>query len=75
MKLEIVNDRPWTPEDIRKITKRWYNEQRGRILGNTTFWDDLDPGARTNIMDDVEATLESMLHYATPKQTPHETRT
>jgi len=75
MKLEIVNDSPWTPEDIRKITKRWYNEQRGRIFGNTTFWDDLDPCARAYLMDDVEATIKTMLHYATPKPTPHETRT
>jgi len=75
VKLEIVNDPPWTPEDIRKITKRWYNEQRGRIVGNTTFWDDLDPGARAYLMDVVEATIKSMMYYATPQKTPHETRT
>ena len=46
--------------DVERIAKRWYTEQRGRIVGNTVSWDDLTPTDRFNVISCVESTLTVM---------------
>jgi hypothetical protein len=47
-------------DDIQKIAKRWYTEQRGRIVGNTPAWDDLTRFERASITNHVDLTLRTM---------------
>lgn len=43
-----------------RIAKAWYTEQRGRVLGNTTPWDELPNHVRWNIVASVEDSIETM---------------
>jgi len=47
-------------EELTRIAKSWYAEQRGRTNGNTKAWDDLSHDQKLNILDSVENTLENM---------------
>lgn len=47
-------------EHIETVARRWYNEQRGKRVGNTRSWEDLSRDEQLNIMDSVTETLEYM---------------
>jgi len=46
-----------TEEQLEGIAKGWYNEQRGRFLGNTRAWDDLAADEKVQILNTVNHTL------------------
>ena len=60
MKLVIDNPKQGTVDDQIVIAKRWYAEQRGRIVGNTVSWDQLSESRKINIIDAVIDALEVM---------------
>ena len=60
MKLVIDNPKQGTVDDQIVIAKRWYAEQRGRIVGNTVSWDQLSENRKLNIIDAVIDALEVM---------------
>lgn len=47
-------------EHLQAVTRRCYNEQRGKRAGNTKAWEDLSQDQQLNIMDSVSAVLEYM---------------
>ena len=47
-------------EHLQAVSRRWYNEQRGKRVGNTRAWEDLSQDEQLNIMDSVSAVLEYM---------------
>ena len=60
MKLIIKNPQRKSLEDLFKIAKRLYTEQRGRVTSNTKSWDELSEDQRLDIVDDVECLMEDM---------------
>lgn len=46
--------------DIENIARRWYTEQRGRIVGNTVAWDELPMNQQLDIIDQVMSLLNYM---------------
>lgn len=46
--------------ELERVAKDLYTSQRGRVLGNTTAWDDLPEHQRLNIVQAVEDALEYM---------------
>lgn len=60
VKLRIDNPKQGTVDDQIAIAKRWYAEQRGRIVGNTVSWDQLSENRKLNIIDAVIDALEVM---------------
>ena len=60
MKLVIDNPKQGTVDDQIVIAKRWYAEQRGRIVGNTVSWDQLSESRKINIIDAAIDALEVM---------------
>lgn len=47
-------------EHLQAVTRRWYNEQRGKRAGNTKAWERSSQDQQLNIMDSVSAVLEYM---------------
>lgn len=47
-------------EHLQAVARRWYNEQRGKRVGNTRAWEDLSQDEQLNIMDSVSEVLEYM---------------
>ena len=60
MKLVAEIPKQGTVDDQIVIAKRWYAEQRGRIVGNTVSWDQLSEDRKINIIDAVHGALEVM---------------
>lgn len=65
MKLVTHENKQGTYADFRDIAKRWYTEQRGRVVGNTVAWDDLTEDQRDTIVEEVELVLATMEAYYT----------
>lgn len=45
-------------EDNKRISIRWYTEQRGRVVGNTVAWEDLPLDTKVKLRLQVQALLE-----------------
>lgn len=60
MKLETNEHQQGSAADIYEISKRFYNEQRGRIVGNTVPWHELTTDQQVIIMDEIIVLMETM---------------
>lgn len=74
MKLETNETKSGTPADDYEIAKRWYTEQRGRVLGNTVSWEDLPNDEQWLIIFAVRNLLAIMRDFWKSEPTPHEQR-
>ena len=53
-----------TEDQLEEVAKGWYNEQRGRLVGNTRSWDDLSAEAKVDILNVVNRLLYKILSHA-----------
>lgn len=54
---------PIREEDVERIAKEWYTTQRGRVVGNTRAWDDLDFFEKRVLIRKVRGLLNEMARY------------